>query len=68
MVAGGELAAGGGSNSSETYDGTNWTAAPNLGTARYRLSGSGSDYTQGLVLGGRFNSPAADKAQTESFN
>jgi len=67
IIAGGE-APGGGSNSTETYDGTNWTAAPNLGTARYRLSGSGSVSTASLVFGGRFNPPAADKAQTESFD
>jgi hypothetical protein len=67
IIAGGE-APGGGTNSTETYDGTNWTAAPNLGTARYRLSGSGSDSTACLVFGGRFNPPAADKAQTEAFD
>ena len=67
IIAGGE-APGGGSNSAETYDGTNFTAAPNMGTARYRLSGSGSDSTACLVFGGRFNPPAADKAQTESFD
>jgi len=67
IIAGGE-APGGGSNSSETYDGTNWTAAPNLGTARYRLSGSGAVDTACLIFGGRFNPPAADKAQTEAFN
>ncbi len=67
MVAGGESPSGG-TNSAETYDGTNFTAAPNMGTARYRLSGSGSDSTACLVFGGRFNPPAADKAQTESFD
>jgi len=67
IIAGGE-APGGGSNSAEEYDGTNWTAAPNMGTARYRLSGSGSVSTASLVFGGRFNPPAADKAQTESFD
>jgi hypothetical protein len=67
IIAGGE-APGGGTNSTETYDGTNWTAAPNLGTARYRLSGSGSASTACLVFGGRYNPPAADKAQTESFD
>tara|TARA_Y100000401_G_scaffold114261_1_gene116069 strand:- start:37 stop:1926 length:1890 start_codon:yes stop_codon:yes gene_type:complete len=67
IIAGGESPSGG-TNSAETYDGTNFTAAPNMGTARYRLSGSGSDSTACLVFGGRFNPPAADKAQTESFD
>ena len=67
MIAGGE-APSGGTNATETYDGTNWTSAPNLGTARYRLSGSGQVYTASVVFGGRFNPPAADKAQTESFD
>ncbi len=67
IIAAGESPSGG-SNSSETYDGTNWTAGPNLGTARYRVSGSGSVSTASLVFGGRFNPPAADKAQTESFD
>jgi len=39
-----------------------------MGTARYRLSGSGSVATASLIFGGRFNPPAADKAQTEEFN
>ena len=67
IIAGGE-APGGGTNASETYNGTSWANAPNLGTARYRLSGSGSASTACLVFGGRFNPPAADKAQTESFD
>ena len=67
IIAGGE-APGGGTNATETYNGTSWTSAPNLGTARYRLSGSGSASTACLVFGGRYNPPAADKAQTESFD
>ena len=67
IIAGGESSSGG-VTSSETYDGTNFTAGPNMGTARYRLAGSGSDSTACLVFGGRFNPPAADKAQTEAFD
>ena len=67
IIAGGE-APNGGSNASETYNGNTWTNAPNMGTARYRLSGSGSVATACLIFGGRFNPPAADKAQTEEFD
>jgi hypothetical protein len=35
----------------EEYDGTSWTAGGNLGTARRRLAGAGTQ-TAGLAFGG----------------
>ncbi len=39
-------------NATEHYDGSAWTAGGNMGTARYRLSGAGTQ-TAGLGFGGK---------------
>ena len=51
-----------------TYDGTNWSSSPSLGTSRYILSAADSaPNTTGLVFGGFIPSPFTGMNNTEEF-
>jgi hypothetical protein len=52
----------------EEYDGSTWTAGGNLGTARYRLAGCGTQ-TAGLAFGGYVppNSAATEEYDGSSW-
>jgi hypothetical protein len=63
IIAGG-YGPGGMLNTSFQYDGTDWTAAPNIGTAREQVSGFGASNTAALIAGGA----TPFKANTESWN
>ena len=52
---------------SETWDGTSWTSAPVVNTARIFGAASGTVSTAGLIFGGWFN-PSPLLAVTESYN
>ena len=58
-----------GVNQNEQYNGSSWTEVNNLNTARYGLGGANSgSQTAALVFAGYTDSPAGDKAVTESWD
>jgi len=63
------IAAGGGiptfTNSSESYDGSTWTAKPNINNTRSLMGSAGASNTSGLIFGG-FNPPIT--TATEEWN
>ena len=63
IIAGG-YGPGGLLNTSFQYNGTDWTAAPNIGTAREQVSGFGASNTAALIAGGA----TPFKANTEQFD
>ena len=55
-------------NSSTTYNGSSWTAAPTLNSARGGTSSSLGTQTAALHVGGYDSSPPVGRAYTEEFN
>ncbi len=65
IIAGG-YGPGGVLNTSFKYDGTNWTAAPNINTAREQASGFGASSTAALIVAGAAGAPFV--GNTEQFD
>ena len=55
------------SNASVSYDGSSWTATPNLNSARGQTSGTGTQ-TSALLAGGRGPGGAAMVTSFEEWN
>ena len=55
-------------SATELYDGTNWTTAPSMNSARSQLGGSGTQ-TSAIAFGGRFTPPGSVlRAFTEQYD
>ena len=58
---------GGAQNSTEEYNGVDWTAGENMTTARANVAGGGTQ-TAALVFGGSLGPSVPWKAETESYD
>ena len=69
IIAGGNSGGANVLNTSNTYDGTSWTSAPNLNKARNGCASSIGTQTAALIHGGYDEAnPLAGRDETEEFN
>ena len=55
-------------NESESFNGSAWTATPNLNGEKYGVRGSGISSTAALCVGGNLEGPNSAVTSTESYN
>ena len=67
IAAGGDSPGNPNTNKAFEYDGSSWTATPNLNQGRW-LAGSVGSQTASLLFGGRSYPPATNYANTETYN